>query len=138
VFFANSLCLGCSTPLGYVPERAAVVPLATGSTAGLWRIPEDEHEYRSCENLHTPAGCNWLVRADDPNPHCIACRLNRTIPDLSDADNQRYWGAIEGAKRRLVSQLLALGLPVKSKVDEDPERGVMFDSSAPRLTGRAY
>ncbi len=143
VFFANSLCLGCSTPLGYLPERAAVVPLTTGSTAGHWHVVDDEREYKSCANLHTPAGCNWLVRADDPNPHCIACRLNRTIPDLSNADNQRYWGAIEGAKRRLVSQLLALGLPVRSKVDEDPKRGVMFDflrspAEGPRvLTGHA-
>jgi hypothetical protein len=60
-------------------------------------------------------------------PHCISCRLNRTIPDLADADNRRYWGAIENAKRRLVSQLLALGVPVKSKVSEDPEHGVAFD-----------
>ena len=148
VFFANSLCLACKSPLGYVPERAAVVSLSAGSTDGLWRVVDDkladeEREYKSCANLHTPAGCNWLLRADDPNAHCIACRLNRTIPDLTDADNQRYWGAIEGAKRRLVSQLLALGLPVKSKVDEDPERGVMFDflrspAEGPRvLTGHA-
>ena len=32
-------------------------------------------------------------------------------------------GAIEVAKRCLVSQLLAVGLPVKSEVCEDPERG---------------
>jgi hypothetical protein len=58
---------------------------------------------------------------------CIACRLNRTIPNLDDADNAGYWSRIEIAKRRLVAQLLAVGLPVKSKLDEDPERGLMFD-----------
>jgi hypothetical protein len=26
---------------------------------------------------------------------------NRTIPDLNDSDEARYWGAIESAKRRL-------------------------------------
>jgi hypothetical protein len=62
-----------------------------------------------------------------PKIHCIACRLNRTIPDLHDPDNQRYWREIEGAKRRLVSQLLGMQLPVHSKVNEDPEQGVMFD-----------
>lgn len=47
------------------------------------------------------------------------------------------------AKRRLVSQLLALGLPVKSKVDEDEKHGLMFDflrspENGPRvLTGHA-
>ena len=42
--------------------------------------------------------------------------MNRTIPKLDDADNARWWRAIENAKRRLVSQLLGLGLPVVSKV----------------------
>ena len=47
------------------------------------------------------------------------------------------WSRIERAKRRLVSQLLALGLPVRSKVSEDPERGVMFDflRAAPGMPG---
>jgi hypothetical protein len=47
------------------------------------------------------------------------------------------------AKRRLVSQLLSLGLPVKSKLNEDRERGVMFDflrsppGGPPVMTGHA-
>jgi hypothetical protein len=32
-----------------------------------------------------------MTRADDPNPLCIACRLNRTIANLDDKDNARYW-----------------------------------------------
>jgi hypothetical protein len=68
-----------------------------------------------------------MTYAANPKTHCIACRLNRTIPDLEDQDNARYWRAIEGAKRRLVSQLIAMDLPVRSKVHDDPERGVMFD-----------
>jgi hypothetical protein len=127
IFFRNSLCIGCSSPLGYLPDRSEVVALEPGSAEGRWRLPDETHEYKSCANLNTPAGCNWLLRADEPTEFCIACRLNRTIPDVGDPDNQRYWGAIEAAKRRLVSQLLALGLPVRSKVSEDPERGVMFD-----------
>ena len=84
-----------------------------------------------------------MVGADDPTPHCASCRLNRTIPDLNDVDNQRYWRAIENAKRRLVAQLLGLGLPVRSKVSGDPEQGVAFDllhspPEGPRvLTGHA-
>ena len=68
-----------------------------------------------------------MMYARNPKTYCIACRLNRTIPNLDDADNARYWTRIESAKRRLVAQLIALGLPVSSKVDEDPERGLMFD-----------
>src|SRR5262245_57410033 len=68
-----------------------------------------------------------MLHANNLEPLCVACRLNRTIPNLGDPDNARYWAAIEAAKRRLVAQLLALGLPVKSKLQEDPDRGVMFD-----------
>jgi hypothetical protein len=83
--------------------------------------------YQRCANLESAAGCNWLVPAGDRTALCVSCRLNRTIPDLDDEDNRRYWRSIENAKRRLVAQLLAMGLPVRSKVTEDAERGVMFD-----------
>lgn len=127
IFFSNTLCLQCGSPLGYLPNRATLVPLDPGSAEGRWRVPDESHAYRRCANLDTPAGCNWLVRADETQGLCAACRLNRTIPNLDDADNRRYWAAIEVAKRRLVSQLVSLGLPVESKVVEDPEHGVMFD-----------
>jgi hypothetical protein len=86
-----------------------------------------EGAYRYCGNRSTPAGCNWLVPATDSNPLCVACRLNNTIPNLDDADNGRYWGAVEAAKRRLVAHLVSFALPVASKVDADTERGLMFD-----------
>ncbi len=126
-----------------MPDQARVASLEAGPQPGTWRTADGEEVYKFCSNRETPAGCNWLLAADDSNPRCIACRLNRTIPNLDDADNARYWGLIEAAKRRLVSQLLALGLPVKSKVDEDSERGLMFDflrspPEGPRvLTGHA-
>jgi hypothetical protein len=143
VFFRNSLCLGCQAPLGYLPAAAKLAPLDPGPRAGTW-VPEGGGPLQKyCGNRDTPAHCNWMLAADDPHPRCIACRLNRTIPNLDDADNARYWGLIEVAKRRLVSELLAFGLPVKSKVDEDREHGVMFDflrspPQGPRvLTGHA-
>lgn len=130
VFFRNSQCLACGSKLGYEPDLAEVRALVPEAADGQWRIAGAETlspVYRRCANLDTPAGCNWLVPAGHPSELCIACRLNRTIPNLADADNGRYWRAIENAKRRLVAQLLSVGLPVKSKVEEDPERGVMFD-----------
>jgi hypothetical protein len=42
-------------------------------------------------------------------------------------DNGYLWGLIELAKRRLVSSLILLGLPVASRMSEDTERGMMFD-----------
>ena len=130
VFFRDTKCRACGAPLGYEPLLGELHALLLGSGKATWRLSKDTEAsrvYRRCANVDTPANCNWLVPVADLLPHCTSCRLNRTIPNLGDADNQRYWRAIEDAKRRLVAQLLGVGLPVKSKVNEDPERGVAFD-----------
>jgi hypothetical protein len=127
IFFRNTQCLNCKSPLGYLPDTLSLVALSPGSDPNTIRAEGHDGSYKYCGNRQTAALCNWLVEGSDPNPLCIACRLNRTIPDLNDPDNARYWGAIEAAKRRLVSQSPALGLPVKSKIGEDPEHGLMFD-----------
>ncbi|WP_437626889.1 zinc-binding metallopeptidase family protein [Sorangium sp. So ce1151] len=149
VFFRNSRCLACNTPLGYETERAKVLPLKPGPTEDTWQLWDDTaappRVYRRCGNFDSASGCNWLVPVEGQEAPalCAACRLNRTIPDTSNAEHQTLWRRIETAKRRLVSQLLALNLPVKSKVSEDPERGFCFDFLAsppdgPRvMTGHA-
>jgi hypothetical protein len=44
--------------------------------------------------LEAAALCNWLVDGSGPNALCVACRLNRTIPDLNDnARSKRRNGA---------------------------------------------
>lgn len=146
VFFANSACLGCGAALGYEPRLSLVMPLEVEQETGLL-YPDPPVSgagtYRRCANFDSPAGCNWLVPSDDPQPLCRACRLNRTIPDLTDPENAEHWRKLELAKRRLVAQLLSLGLPVRSKVSEDPEHGLAFDflrspPDGPRvLTGHA-
>jgi hypothetical protein len=140
VFFRNSVCLACRTPLGYEPHLRQLFPLelvsdgTAGSESGIWQVVSegvDPGRYRRCANLDSPAGCNWLLAEeeaeDNPRMMCIACRLNRTVPDLSVSENGVLWGRLEAAKRRVVSSLLALDLPVKSRVDQDPERGLAFD-----------
>ena len=130
VFFRNNLCLRCETPLGYEPIRGRVSPLAPGTEPGTWTIIGDRESsvFRYCANAQSPAVCNWLVPVDAKSQSlCISCRLNRTIPDLTIAENGVNWQRIELAKRRLVSELLALQLPVKSRVSEDPEHGLAFD-----------
>jgi hypothetical protein len=127
IFFPNTQCLSCKSPLGFEPDTLTMVALDAGPEAGTVRVDGSDRLRKYCGNRDTPALCNWLLDARDPQPLCIACRLNRTIPNLDDAGNARYWTAIEAAKRRLVAQLLALGLPVKSRVKEDTEHGLMFD-----------
>jgi hypothetical protein len=134
VFFRNSVCLACQTPLGYEPHLRQVFPLAPGPDPDSWQLAVEgprTGKYRRCPNLESPAACNWLVSEAETegNPRllCIACRLDRTIPDLSIHENGELWGRLEAAKRRVVSSLLALDLPVKSRVDQDTERGLAFD-----------
>ena len=134
VFFRNTRCLGCGTPLGYEPSLRRVLPLEAGSQPDVWRdasaTGQRRKRYRRCVNLDRPARCNWLVpvepRGGTP-PNCLACRLNRTIPDLSRPRNGELWRRIEAAKCRLVAQLVALRLPVASLLHEDPEHGLAFD-----------
>jgi hypothetical protein len=143
IFFPNTQCLTCQSQLGYFPEVPALLAIEPGTEPDTFKAAGREGTYRYCGNRATPALCNWMVAQGDPNPLCLACRLNNTIPNLDDADSARYWAAVEAAKRRLVAQLLALALPVKSKVDEDPERGLMFDflrqlpGGQPVMTGHA-
>lgn len=144
IYFRNSLCLGCSAALGYEPELQLVCSLSPGSRPETWTLDGGNPGlWKRCDNFNSPAGCNWLVRADETETLCRSCRLNRTIPQLDDPENANWWRKIETAKRRVVSQLLNLGLPVASKVSEDLERGVMFDflrspENGPRvLTGHA-
>ena len=128
VFFRNSVCLACGSPLGYEPHLAHISALEPAAD-GYWTLAGwlPLKTYRRCANLETPAACNWLVESTDPEELCQCCRLNRTIPDLTIPENGESWNKIEIAKRRLVSLLIALGLPVKSRVSEDPDRGLAFD-----------
>jgi hypothetical protein len=150
VFFQNSVCLGCGAALGYEPKLARLLRLTPGPAPDSWLLPRgsgaERKLYRRCANLQTPAACNWLIPEEEfqaGKTLCISCGLNRTIPDLSIPQNAECWRRIELAKRRLVSSLLAFGLPVASRVSEDPQHGIAFDllhvaaDGAPILTGHS-
>lgn len=134
VFSRNSSCLACQTALGYEPTVAQVVSLRPAGEPDVWTAWHSERKlYRRCANLDTPASCNWLVPVEEVSAQaglCRACRLNRVIPDLNDPahpDNGVLWGRVELAKRRLVSALIVMGLPVASRETEDAQSGLMFD-----------
>jgi hypothetical protein len=104
--------------------------------------------YRRCGNFEQ-IGCNWMVPvlppdgAPDPNLApglCLSCSCTRTIPDLSLAESAMHWRKLETAKRRVLSQLLALGLPIVTR-HADAATGLAFDilsaqaSLTPVMTG---
>jgi hypothetical protein len=162
VFFGQNRCRECDRELGYDPlagEMQALEAVPAADVRPHWRCASGarpgQHWVR-CANADGPAACNWLLPADEPGSRgqrpllCRSCRLNRTIPDLAWADNAQAWARIETAKRRLVSQLLALGLPLATRVagaggpgSENTQRGLAFDflrelpGGPPVLTGHA-
>ncbi len=144
LFFRNSQCLACLAALGYQPEQSRLTSLQPGEQAGTWTLDTDPQAglFRRCANLDTPAACNWLLPDNGRDTLCIACSLNRTIPDLSIPENPERWRKVETAKRRLVAQLITFGLPVIPKtVDENV--GLAFDfigvdpDGTPPTTGHA-
>ncbi|HSK39329.1 MAG TPA: putative zinc-binding peptidase, partial [Arenibaculum sp.] len=124
LYFENTRCERCGLTLGYLPDVGTLSALEPDGE--LWRtLAVPGRTYRYCANA-VHGACNWLVPHDGPTPFCVACRHNRTIPDLSVPENLRRWRKLEIAKRRLVYTLLKLHLPLKSK-SEDAATGLAFD-----------
>jgi hypothetical protein len=123
VFFENSLCLRCSTGLGFVPSALELVALTDEVVRA--------EDLRRCANA-TVAECNWLLEAGDPGPLCRSCRLTRTRPGDDDADGLAAFARAEAAKRRLLFGLFDLGLPVD---DDRPAFDLLPSRSEPVVTG---
>jgi hypothetical protein len=137
IFFPNTQCLACSSALGYLPQQGKLAALEPGPHLNTWRLTDEPQAglYRRCANLDTPAACNWLFPEHSVGEFCIACSLNHTIPDLSIPENGPRWCKVETAKRRMVAQLISLGLPVIPKA-RDEARGLSFDFVGVDLEGK--
>jgi hypothetical protein len=114
LFFGSFQCLQCKGEVGYDPAAETIQILQPGG------------DFKRCANGTQHGVCNWLLPRASEHTQCLACRMNRTIPDLTDSQNLLLWGRMEGAKRRLLHTLLRLGIPLSTKA-EDPENGLAFD-----------
>ena len=124
LYFDNTQCERCGHRLGYLPRLGRLSALEPDD--GAWRpLATPDALFRFCANAEHGV-CNWLVPADGPDTHCEACRHNRTIPDLSIAENVVAWRRLELAKHHLFYTLLRFGLPHPTRL-EDPEEGLAFD-----------
>ncbi len=121
VFFENSRCLRCSTPLAFDWEARTVRAL--------------EPPLRRCATAEL-AACNWTVRA--AGERCESCALTRTRPADADRDGLARFAEAEAAKRRLLFELGELGLFTGRP---DPAHPLVFDllssEPAPVATGHA-
>lgn len=128
VFFDNSVCLRCGSPLGYAPDRRLLLALLPDGDA-MRSADGDGPRLRRCAN-ELVAACNWLV-PDEPGQlaggrRCSSCRLTSLRPADEDQSAMAAFAKAEGAKRRLIDQLNGLGLPIIDRAD-DPEHGLAFE-----------
>ena len=122
--FENSVCLSCSSKVGFSLDDMAFLVLARGE--------ESEHagavdagEYQLCANMHL-AECNWLVKIEPVRQLCTSCALTRTRPNDADTVALAAFALAEKAKRRLIAELHELKIPVVDR-KVDPQYGLAFD-----------
>jgi hypothetical protein len=132
LYFENAVCERCGRRLGYLPDVGTLSAVEPEGPS--WVALHLQSRYRFCANWERNA-CNWMVPADGNDAYCVACRHNRTIPDLSDPDNHRRWQKIEQAKRRLFYSLIKLALPIPTAAGGDPEPLVFDFLADPSATG---
>lgn len=118
LFFENSVCVSCGTHLGYSRSERDIVPVTDGTyvdAQGLvWHV---------CRNLGL-SGCTWLSTL--AGGQCFSCDLTRTRPSDADLEGLAQFPVAETAKRHLIVELDALGLPIVTRA-EDPDEGLCFD-----------
>ncbi|AKS42909.1 zinc-binding metallopeptidase family protein [Wenzhouxiangella marina] len=127
LYFENTDCLQCGRKLGFLPGPLALAALEPAGK-DRWTVltPPDQGPHRFCRNSGDLDGCNWMIPVDEPEPYCLACRLNQVIPNLSKPGNRSLWIRIEKRKRRLVYDLRRLALPVIPKRSPEDEAGLAF------------
>lgn len=122
VFFENDRCLTCGSGLGFEPDSFAMVAPSSPSPGG--GASDGVPRWVRCANA-TVARCNWVVPSWAAGSLCASCALTRTRPSDTDVEGRQWFVDAESAKRRLVAQLLDLGLPVVP-FSQAP-RGLGFD-----------
>jgi hypothetical protein len=150
VYFESVSCVACGHRLAYLPDANTVSALVEESSPNcsdggtLYRalsVTAPMVRYRLCENGVQHGVCNWGVLASDDSTLCIACRLNQTVPDVSDAAEKAAWGRLETAKRRLVYSLRQLNLPIASRHEDEQGLAFVFAADNPGqrvLTGHDH
>jgi hypothetical protein len=124
LYFENTRCESCGHQLGFLPSAMVVSALEPDGDL-LRPLAQPSPLVRLCDNAGHDA-CNWLVATDGDSILCLACRHNRTIPDLDVPLNLEHWKRLEAAKHHLFYSLLRLRLPLVNRID-DPEHGLAFD-----------
>ena len=101
VYFDNHSCASCGRKLGFDPQ-SLTMQSESDRGAGL----------PFCVNRSSASRCNWVTSPGGGNNACLSCRTSQIIPSLAKDENRLRWRKLEQAKRRLIYDLLRLGMPV--------------------------
>ena len=119
--------------LGFLPEITTLSALEPQG-AGKWQaLAGPDGPSRFCANAEFEV-CNWLIDATSSDNLCLACRHNKTIPDVSVSSNLHAWQKIEAAKHRLFYSLIRLKLPFNNREDAQ-HHGLTFQFQASPAPG---
>jgi len=99
VYFDNHSCRNCGRKLAFDP-RTLSMQAESEPGAGL----------DFCTNRNSAVRCNWIAASGQKT--CLSCSMSDIIPMLSKPENRDRWRKLEAAKRRLIYDLLSIGLPV--------------------------
>lgn len=99
VYFDNHSCGNCGRQLAFDPASLT-----------MHAEPEPGDGLACCSNRTSTIRCNWLAQPGADT--CLSCATSQIIPTLSKPENHERWRKLEQAKRRLIYELLRLGLPV--------------------------
>lgn len=119
-------CVRCGTALAYhLPTLAMGLAVPGGTVIAGQR-------WRTCANRGTWR-CTWLVAEETGGAECVACRLVRRRPDPEDVLAVGTLAQTAQAERRLVVQLVELGLPTVPH--HERAGGLGFDLLSARPAG---
>lgn len=116
-FLETQDCIGCGRSIGYhYPSLTFVDGDVDGTVI-------DGERWVRCINWSWR--CNWMVSTGDDSGRCFACRLIRRRPESDDTLALERLADTAVDLRRLLVQLLSLGLPVQTHYEH--VGGLAFD-----------
>lgn len=119
LFVEAQTCAACGSAVGFHwPSLSFVAIPADGAAVDI-----DGRQWVACTRRDWQ--CNWLMPDGDAARRCLSCSLTRRRPDSDDTLALELLADTAVAKRRLLVQLLDLGLPVTPYYER--EGGLAFD-----------
>ena len=137
LFIHSTYCVACGAPVGFDPSTQRLGSFTVDAKTGYWQkhpASPSRSALRPCSKRQSACNCNWMIAADSVDQNCLSCRLTVVVPALDVPGHAELWGKAELAKRRVLTQLLRLSLPVRSMVETPSGLAFKFLATLPSET----